>query len=147
MFKRILVPVDGGKASTAGLRTALALARERKARLRLVHLAQIVAAPPMADGYPVAQLYDAIRQTGERLLARSVRLCAQQGIKCETKMYVAIAERASDVILEDARKWRPDLIVMGTHGRRGLRRFALGSDAEQVVRAATVPVLLVRAGR
>lgn len=51
---------------------------------------------------------------------------------------------AADVIVEQAKKREADLIVMGTHGRRGLRRFALGSDAELVVRSSPVPVLLVR---
>jgi nucleotide-binding universal stress UspA family protein len=51
---------------------------------------------------------------------------------------------AADLIVAQAREWPADLIVMGTHGRRGLLRVALGSDAEQVLRAATVPVLLVR---
>ncbi len=50
---------------------------------------------------------------------------------------------AADLILAQAKTWQPDLIVMGTHGRRGFARVALGSDAEHVVRAATVPVLLV----
>jgi nucleotide-binding universal stress UspA family protein len=52
--------------------------------------------------------------------------------------------RASDVILEAAIKWRADLIVMGTHGRRGLDRLLIGSDAERVLRSTPVPLLLVR---
>jgi nucleotide-binding universal stress UspA family protein len=56
-----------------------------------------------------------------------------------------MAGPAAEAILRDARKWGADLIVMGTHGRRGLRRVVLGSDAEQVVRMSKVPVLLVRA--
>ena len=56
----------------------------------------------------------------------------------------SIGGAAADLILAQAKIWQPDLIVMGTHGRRGLARLALGSDAENVVRAATVPVMLVR---
>jgi nucleotide-binding universal stress UspA family protein len=52
--------------------------------------------------------------------------------------------RAADAIVEEAGKWKADVIVLGTHGRRGLRRALLGSDAEEVVRNASVPVLLVR---
>jgi nucleotide-binding universal stress UspA family protein len=52
---------------------------------------------------------------------------------------------AADVIVREAKKQRADLIVLGTHGRRGMRRLVLGSDAEQVVRMSPVPVLLVRA--
>ena len=57
----------------------------------------------------------------------------------------SVKEQAASVILRDAKKWRADLIVMGTHGRRRIRRVVLGSDAEHVVRESPVPVLLVRA--
>ena len=56
-----------------------------------------------------------------------------------------LTKRVADEVLSEAKKWRADLIVMGTHGRRGLRRLVLGSDAEQIVRLANVPVLLVHA--
>jgi nucleotide-binding universal stress UspA family protein len=59
-------------------------------------------------------------------------------------MVEAIGGAAADLILEQAKEWHANLIVMGTHGRRGLLRLAMGSDAEQVVRAARIPVLLVR---
>ncbi len=68
----------------------------------------------------------------------------RQGISPECVLLESIGGAAADLILAQAKEWAADLIVMGTHGRRGLLRVALGSDAEQVVRAATVPVLLVR---
>ena len=146
MFKRILVPVDGSRPAAAGLRTALGLAREQKARVMLVHLGQIVvSAPYPPNGMAAAQLYDAIKLNGEKILARAAALCKTRRVPCETRLYVAIADRAADVIVEEAKRWRADLIVMGTHGRRGLQRLALGSDAELVVRNSRVPVLLVRA--
>ena len=55
------------------------------------------------------------------------------------------SESAADVIVQHAKKWRASLIVMGTHGRSGLSRLALGSDAEKVVRTSPIPVLVVRA--
>jgi len=147
MFKRILVPVDGSATSFAGLRAALALAREQKARLRLVHLAQVVMAPPPAAGFAVSELHRAIKEAGERVLRRAARECARRKVPHDARLYVAIAARASDVILAEAKRFRADLVVIGTHGRRGIRRFALGSDAEQVVRASPVPVLTVRKAR
>jgi len=51
----------------------------------------------------------------------------------------------SDLVIDQAREWGANLIVLGTHGRRGVNRMLLGSDAEQILRMATVPVLLVRA--
>lgn len=72
-------------------------------------------------------------------------------VHCETGAKVAGhvyenpgAGRVADLILREARKWRADVIVMGTHGRRGISHASLGSDAETVVRSSPVPVLLVR---
>jgi len=146
MFRRILVPVDGSGPSTAGLRVALSLARERKARLRLVHLSRELA-PPRDGDVPPSQLYERIRERGEKLLRRHELRCLRRGIVPQTALYVAIAGRAADVIVKEAKRWRADLIVMGTHGRRGITRLALGSDAEQVLRRSPVPVLLARAKR
>ena len=68
-----------------------------------------------------------------------------RGIPVQTVMLETIAGPAADLIVRQAKRWRADLIVLGTHGRRGLRRLVLGSDAEQIVRTSPVPVLLVRA--
>jgi len=144
MFRRILVPVDGSGPSTAGLRVALSLARDHKARLRLVHLSRELA-PPRDRDLPASQLYARVKERGEDLLRSHERRCRLRGIAPQTALYVAIAGRAADVIVKEAKRWRADLIVMGTHGRRGLTRLALGSDAEQVVRRSPVPVLLTRA--
>jgi nucleotide-binding universal stress UspA family protein len=59
-------------------------------------------------------------------------------------MLESFGGRAADFIVEQANKWRADLIVLGTHGRRGVKRLVMGSDAEQVIRTARVPVLLVK---
>ncbi len=148
MFRRILVPVDGSGPSTAGLRVALSLARDRKARLRLVHLSRELApVRPRDRELPAGELYAQVKKRGEELLRRHERRCQRRGIMPETALYVAITGRAADVIVKEAKKWRADLIVMGTHGRRGVTRLALGSDAEQVVRRSPVPVLLTRTGK
>ena len=146
MFKRILVPIDDSKPALAGLRTAVALARDQKARLRLLHVADMVPAVRAgANGTTVSDLFELMRAGGEALLARNARYCAARGLKAETRLYVSLAGGAAQAILGEAKKWRADVIVMGTHGRRGLSRVAMGSDAEAVVRAAPVPVLLTRA--
>lgn len=145
MFKRILVPVDASPASSAGLRTAVALARDQKARLRLLHLAkQIPAGRRKAEGMSGSELFDALREHGTRLLERRAALCRARGVRAETSLYVGLAGRPAKIVLAEAQKWRADLIVMGTEGRRGLRRMVLGSDAEAVLRAAPMPVLLTR---
>jgi nucleotide-binding universal stress UspA family protein len=145
MFKRILIPVDGSSASGAGLRAAIRLAREQRARVRLVHLAQQVPVKaPRRTDLTVGELYERIRAAGEQLLERNASACRSVGLKPETGLYVGLGGRASEMIIDEAKAWRADLIVMGTHGRSGLGRLALGSDAEQVVRQSAIPVLLVR---
>ena len=68
-----------------------------------------------------------------------------QGVTAETSLHDLRGGRVADAIVEEARQSRCDLIVIGTHGRRGVARAMLGSDAENVVRSSPVPVLLVRA--
>lgn len=68
---------------------------------------------------------------------------SRNGVKAEPALAEGRGRLVSDVILDDAKKWRADLIVMGTHGHRGFKRLLLGSDAERVLRDAPVPVLLV----
>lgn len=83
-------------------------------------------------------------KTGRSVLDAGEAAAKKEGVKVDSVLLESIGGVAADLILAQAKTWQPDLIVMGTHGRRGLARLALGSDAEQVVRAATVPVMLVR---
>ena len=85
MFKRILVPVDSSPASLAGLHTAIALARDQKARLRLVHLAKTIPARRRkAEGMTGAELFQAIREQGNRFLERQAALCRARRVPTET---------------------------------------------------------------
>jgi nucleotide-binding universal stress UspA family protein len=88
---------------------------------------------------------ESLRDSGRRILAQGQEKARKQGVKATPIMIENIVRPVSDVILNTARKCRADVIVMGTHGRRGITRLVLGSDAEGVVRQANVPVLLVRA--
>jgi nucleotide-binding universal stress UspA family protein len=145
MFKRILVPVDDSSASLRGLRAALALARQLKARLRLIHLGNAIPpGPRKREGMTAQELFAAMKKRGEKLLGNQAALCRARGVKTDTALYIALAGRPTKLVVAEARKWRADLIVMGTHGRHGLRRVAMGSDAEEVSRIAPVPVLMIR---
>ena len=144
MFKRILIPVDASSASSAGLRTALDLARNQKARLRLIHLGKHIPPRKKGEGMSVQELFEAMRKQGQKLLERQTALCRARGVPTDTALYIGLAGHPAKLVIAEARKWRADLIVMGTHGRRGLRRVVLGSDAEEVIRTAPVPVLLTR---
>jgi nucleotide-binding universal stress UspA family protein len=85
-----------------------------------------------------------LKRDGEQHLAEARSRVAAAGIAVESVLVECFARRTSDLILEAAKQWQADLIVLGTHGRRGISRLFMGSDAEQVLRGASVPVLLVR---
>lgn len=146
MYDRILVPLDGSATSEAGVLEAIRLAQGQPGtRLVLLHVMNDF--PSMMEMAGVAdfeELRAHLRRWGEALLAKAAKLAADAGVACESRMREIHGGRIADAVLEEAREGRCDLVVMGTHGRRGLRRLALGSDAEQVVRGADVPVMLVR---
>jgi len=146
MYAKILVPVDGSETATRGLQEAIELAKVHRSRIRLVHIVNefILDATYSADSY-ASSLIESLRSGGRQVLERAETLARQQGIEVDGVLLESIGGVAADLIVAQAREWGADLIVMGTHGRRGLRRLALGSDAEGVLRHATVPLLLVRA--
>jgi nucleotide-binding universal stress UspA family protein len=145
MYKRILVPVDGSPTSTLGLQEAIRVARDQQARLRLVNVADESILTQNVEGLVNAgEVIDAVRDSGKVAVEKALALVKEQQLDAETATVETVAEAVSDVILREARNWRADLIVMGTHGRRGFNRAMLGSDAEAVLRSSPVPVLTVR---
>lgn len=146
MYNLILVPLDGSATAERGLREALALAKHLGARVVLLHV---------IDNYPAfvehasaaafEQSTALLRRQGMDLLAQAAALAAEHGVSATQEQLEAVGERAAPVILDQAVKQGCDLIVMGTHGRRGMSRMMMGSDAELVLRCSPVPVLTVRA--
>jgi len=145
MYKRILVPIDGSETAERGLAEAIVLARELKATIRLLNLtSDFVVMVEMSTAIDYEKFRAGLNQFGQRLLARASEKARAQGVATETSLHDLGGGRVADAIVEEARKSRCDLIVIGTHGRRGVSRAMLGSDAENVVRSSPVPVLLVR---
>ena len=145
MYGKILVPVDGSETSTRGLSEAIKIAKAQGSRLRLVHIVnEYIFDVTYCAGFFPQKLIDSLVKTGKSVLDAAESAAKKEGVKVDSVLIESIGGVAADLILAQAKTWQPDLIVMGTHGRRGVARFALGSDAEQLVRAATVPVLLVR---
>ncbi len=148
MYQRILVPLDGSATSMRGLDEAIRMASARNARLRLLNVIDDTLLVPAAYANPVGDLgdvIDSLAASGRNALELGTQRAAKRAVQLEQAQARAGLRAVSDVILHEARKWRADLLVMGTHGRRGVKRLVLGSDAERVLREALVPVLLVRA--
>jgi nucleotide-binding universal stress UspA family protein len=145
MYGKILVPVDGSETSACGLDEAIRIAGKLGSRIRLVHIVnELIFAGGDGAGMYASDLILSLRNGGKSLLAQAAARVRRQGVETDSVMIESMGASAADFIVEQARLWSADLIVMGTHGRRGLVRVAMGSDAENVVRIASVPVLLVR---
>lgn len=143
-FKRILVPVDSSAPSMKGLAAAIKLAREGRGRLKLLHVVDRFPAYAVPEGaVDIGPLMDAIKAAGRKTLARLEKRARDAGARPETQLAELFGGRTADAIVGAAKRWRADLIVMGTHGRRGVQRALLGSDAELVLRHSPIPVLLV----
>ncbi|MGH8801543.1 MAG: universal stress protein [Casimicrobiaceae bacterium] len=149
MFKSILVALDGSAASNVGFKTALRLAGDQHATLLALHVIDSAAAVVgFEGGYAppsyTETLYNALRKSGEAILGKAETAARTAGVTCQRLLVDSRGQAVAQAILQQARTAKADLIVIGTHGRRGLSRMLMGSDAEAVVREATVPVLLVR---
>ena len=147
MYRKILVPVDGSETSKRGFTEACRLAKEQDARLRCLYVIDehYLTANYMGFMY-MPDLIDKLRDSGKEILEEASEQARKGGVQVESVMRESTEHRVSYKILDEAKTWGADLIVMGTHGRRGLSHLALGSDAESVVRNSPVPVLLVRSG-
>ncbi len=145
MYQNILVPVDGSDASLLGVSEAIRLAKNQQGKLRLLHVVHdfFVAGGQGAAVY-TAQLRLDLREHGEEVLKTAAGIAGRAGVEFETKLVETPAGSVGALIVEEAEEWPADLLVLGTHGRRGIRRLVMGSDAEYVVRTTPVPVLLVR---
>lgn len=146
MYKRILVPVDGSQTSTRALVAALQMARDSGGSVRLIHvieeLAQVIAYDPYG-AYP-GDLTKIMRDNGQKVLQQALDIAKSAGVPTDQRLVEAAGLRLADAVNKEVQTYGADLIVLGTHGRRGIGRVLLGSGAEQIIRAAQVPVLVIR---
>lgn len=146
MYERILVAVDGGPSSELAIAQAVGLAKSLQAEVKVLFVvddSELFFEPAYVD--PNAVVAGMIN-VGEKALAAAARRFENAGVRCLTEL----AEKPvspgniSGTIVERADMWPADLIIMGTHGRRGVRRVIMGSVSEGVISKSTKPVLLVR---
>jgi nucleotide-binding universal stress UspA family protein len=142
------VAVDGSGPCRAALDQGIRLARDERSRLRLVHVIDELAAGIERPG-SLGAFWEAARKAGTRILEDARARALRSGIEPRTKLIEVrtlgtLMRHVADAIVADAKRSRADLIVIGTHGRRGLSKLLLGSVADGVVRTSPIPVLLVR---
>lgn len=148
MYRKILVPIDGSPTSDRALVEAARLARLCDAQLCLLHVVDPITHMTgfeRPEAY-VRDIHPQLIKGGETMLgrARDTVLGAEPSLQVTLDLQESHGERTWETILARARAFGADLMVLGTHGRRGFDRVLMGSDAEQVVRHADMPVLLVR---
>jgi len=142
MYQRILVPIDGSEPSNAGLSEAIKLAQPSGATVQLMHVVNEY--PAVQGGFYSTEVANALRDRGRNLLTAAEAELTKKGVKFAKSALVDTFEGSiGEVVGERAKTWPADLVVIGTHGRRGVARLVMGSDAQTVVRACRVPVLLV----
>lgn len=145
MYKHILLAVDGSSTSDLALKEAAKLAKEQQAELRIVHVVDKVTLN-MDTPVAVEEYWEAIRKSGQQILERARAVARKAGVEAETKLLEieTAGYRIAELVSREGKEWPADLIVVGTHGRRGFSHILLGSVAESLIRTATKPVLLVR---
>jgi nucleotide-binding universal stress UspA family protein len=141
MYKKLWSPVDGSDTSNKAVQEAAKLAKEQGAQLQLVHIIEPI---PHLDGEAFGDFGKVVQRESQKLVDEAVAHARKAGADVAGQVVDSAGRRVASVIVEEAQKAGADLIVMGTHGHRGLEHLMLGSVAEGVVRRASVPVLLIR---
>lgn len=148
MYQRILVAIDDSFMTQRVLAAAAALARSHAATLCIVHaIDETILAHSNVESLaltPIGQVESQLRRDAQAFLEKAVQPVRDAGLAPELQVVESEKKHVSDILADTAQGWQADLLVLGTHGRRGLERYFVGSVAERVVRRASCSVLLVR---
>ena len=145
MYEHLLIATDGSELARKAVEQGLALAKALNAKATAITVTEswvTVVSGEMAMGFPIDEYDKSCAANAANILSEVTELAKQTGIACDT---IHVKDRfPADGIIETAKTRGCDLIVMASHGRRGLTRLLLGSQANQVVTHSTVPVLICR---
>lgn len=141
-FKRLLVAVDDSPIAARAAEVGTELARALHAELAFVHVVDTMAGYAPESDIPAAELVALAEREGRMLLEQLARRAV--GVDRPPMTFSASGKPAHEIV-EAAKGWSADAIVVGSHGLRGVKRALLGSVAEGVMRHAVCPVLVVRA--
>jgi nucleotide-binding universal stress UspA family protein len=147
MFKHILIPTDGSAVSGKAVKAGIALAKEHGAKVTGYHAVEPVPVHLYGEGYiadrrTVAEFERRRLAAAKKHITGIAREALKAGVPFEP--VVQTSPRPYDGIVETAKKRKCDLILMSSHGHRGLDRLMLGSVADKVIQRSRVPVLVYR---
>ena len=145
MYQRILVAIDGSETAEHAFDSALQIARDSGAQLQPLYVIDNPLMAYDASGYDPTIFREACMQEGQRVLADALARMRHENVAGAPRIVdvAPVGEDIAERIRISADEFKADLLVLGTHGRRGFKRMFLGSVAERVVRSAHLPVLLV----
>ena len=146
LYRRILVPVDDSSPAQAGLHTAIAMAQDQQATLKLIAVANEASKDYQGGelGWINSQgLGERIKSDTEVSLDKAVAQAEAAGLAPEREVIVALDEQVGRHITQAAVDWQADLIVIGTHGRHGLSLWMMGSTTETLLHGLNLPLLVV----
>jgi nucleotide-binding universal stress UspA family protein len=143
---KILLAIDDSKFSQAAIQAVLMTARPQESEVRVLHVLEPIIFPPEAQTWTSLPVYAEMMEQQRREATRLAKEAADRLKAAGFKQTSHAVEEGSPkvVIVDEANKWSADLIVLGSHGRKGLDRFLLGSVSEAVARHATCSVEIVR---
>lgn len=148
MYRRILVAVDGSAASNKALTAALEMASYSGGRsvIKLIHVLDEMAYFAGLDPYAGQSnsVISVMRDAGTKILTDGLAICQSAGVQADTVLVDRLGARLAETVAEQAKQWPASLVVVGTHGRKGIGRVLMGSGAEHIIRLSTCPVLVIR---
>lgn len=144
MFKRILVPTDGSDITAKAINTSISLAKSVGAQLFTISVKEPFPYSTISEMQPTPpqEFFDAQQRTAAQRVQAVVELCGAAGIACEAHTVEAL--HPWEAIVDHAKRMECDLLVMASHGRRGVSALLLGSETQKVLTHSKVPVLVVR---
>ena len=144
MFRRILVPTDGSDITKKAVDVAIGLARAMGARLYTLSVKEPFPYSAISEMQPTPpqEFYDAQERIANARVQQVREACAAAGMTCEAHTIEAL--HPWEAIIDHAKRQECDLIVMASHGRRGVSALLLGSETQKVLTHTTIPVLIVR---
>jgi len=146
MFKNILIPTDGSELSQSAVRAAVDLAKTHQARITGIHVIPdyhlLIAYEGAFDPVTEERIEEEAKTRAQIYLEYVRKAAEESGVQCDT--VCETGDHPHDAIIKTAHARKCDLIVMTSHGRKGLAAMLLGSETRKVLTHARVPVLVVR---
>ena len=144
MFKRILVPTDGSDITAKAVETSIALAKSVGAKLYTISVKEPFPYSAISEMQPTPpqEFFDAQERIAAQRVQKVSELCAAADVPCQAHTVEAL--HPWEAIIDHAKRMECDLLVMASHGRRGVSALLLGSETQKVLTHSKVPVLVVR---